>query len=132
MKPSTAPSTPTNRSAPSRVSTAPAQSHWQVTGLRETNRLRRPKTDQPSSTTLTPNASGKGTLHISKPRVMQASASLPLLAAELHPVRDEYYDGDEMFLHEDILYSSNPYLFPLRPFAPGQGKPFPLPLLQRT
>lgn len=37
-------------------------------------------------------------------------------------MRDEYYGGDELQLHEDILYSSNPRLFPLRM---GTGKPFP-------
>lgn len=132
MQSPTAASTPTNRSMQSHGGSHPQGSHWQVTGLREANRPRKNvKADAAPAATMTPSASGKGTLHISKPRSLQASASLPLLAAELHRVRDEYYDGDELFLHEDILYSSNPYLFPLRP-APGQGKPFPLPLLQRT
>mmetsp|Transcript_18528 Transcript_18528/g.58828 ORF Transcript_18528/g.58828 Transcript_18528/m.58828 type:complete len:146 (+) Transcript_18528:767-1204(+) len=54
--------------------------------------------------------------------MLQGSCSLPLLPTELRGVRDEYYGGDELFLHEDVLYSSNPQLFPLRA---GNGKLFP-------
>lgn len=58
--------------------------------------------------------------------VSNGGSSMPHLAAELLGIRDDYYSGDELQLHEDILYSSNPQLFPLRP---GFGKPFPLPCL---
>lgn len=36
-------------------------------------------------------------------------------APDLLGVRDEYYNGDELHMHEDILNESNPRLFPLRP-----------------
>lgn len=55
--------------------------------------------------------------------LLQQSTSLPVLRTtpDLVGVRDEYYEGDELFMHEDVLYSSNPRLFPLR-----EGrKPFP-------
>eukprot|EP00913_Durusdinium_trenchii_P021950 g20624.t1 len=55
--------------------------------------------------------------------LLQPSTSLPVLRTtpDLVGVRDEYYEGDELFMHEDVLYSSNPRLFPLR-----EGrKPFP-------
>lgn len=56
-------------------------------------------------------------------RVLQASVSLPALSQELAEIRDQYYGGDEVLLHEDVLHASNPRLFPLRP---GHGRPFPL------
>eukprot|EP00929_Paragymnodinium_shiwhaense_P025609 TRINITY_DN15444_c0_g1_i1.p1 TRINITY_DN15444_c0_g1~~TRINITY_DN15444_c0_g1_i1.p1 ORF type:complete len:555 (-),score=111.97 TRINITY_DN15444_c0_g1_i1:209-1810(-) len=57
--------------------------------------------------------------------LLSAVASATQLAAEiqLEPVRDDYYGGDDCLLHEDILYSSNPRLFPLKQ---GPAKPFPL------
>eukprot|EP00747_Dinoflagellata_sp_TGD_P166798 gnl/TRDRNA2_/TRDRNA2_190151_c0_seq1.p1 gnl/TRDRNA2_/TRDRNA2_190151_c0~~gnl/TRDRNA2_/TRDRNA2_190151_c0_seq1.p1 ORF type:complete len:415 (-),score=67.39 gnl/TRDRNA2_/TRDRNA2_190151_c0_seq1:427-1671(-) len=60
---------------------------------------------------------------------LPSSQSLPVLLAaqqELGDVRDEYYGGDDVFMHEDILHCSNPRLFPLRP---NNGKLFPLPSL---
>lgn len=58
-------------------------------------------------------------------RLLSVSASVNQLAAELElePVRKEYYGGDDCLLHEDILYSANPRLFPLKK---GPAKPFPL------
>lgn len=55
--------------------------------------------------------------------ILQASVSLPALSQELAEIRDQYYGGDEVLLHEDVLHASNPRLFPLRP---GHGRPFPL------
>jgi len=55
--------------------------------------------------------------------LLQASASMPALSQELAEIRDQYYGGDEVLLHEDVLHTSNPQLFPLRP---GHGRPFPL------
>jgi len=57
-----------------------------------------------------------------------ASVSAPQLAAceDLRGVRDLYYGGDDLTMHEDILHCSNPRLFPLRA---GLDKPFPLPSL---
>eukprot|EP00440_Ansanella_granifera_P035646 gb/GFBE01038668.1/.p1 GENE.gb/GFBE01038668.1/~~gb/GFBE01038668.1/.p1 ORF type:complete len:410 (+),score=77.53 gb/GFBE01038668.1/:1-1230(+) len=65
-------------------------------------------------------ATGKGVRGL-----LHSSTSLPLLqpAPDLLGVRDDYYEGDELFMHEDILHASNPQLFPLRA---GHGKPFPL------
>jgi len=40
--------------------------------------------------------------------------AIPPLVQELHGARDQYYGGDELHMHEDILYSTNPRLFPLR------------------
>jgi hypothetical protein len=62
------------------------------------------------------------------PRLLSGSSSLPLLAVErrereLCGIRDEYYKGDDRFMNEDILYCSNPDLFPLRT---SHEKPFPL------
>lgn len=55
--------------------------------------------------------------------ILRVSASLPALSQELAEIRDQYYGGDEVLLHEDVLHASNPRLFPLRP---GHGRPFPL------
>lgn len=57
--------------------------------------------------------------------LLRSSHSLPLIRATpgLLEVREEYYGGDELFMHEDVLNASNPHLFPLRV---GHGKPFPL------
>lgn len=57
--------------------------------------------------------------------LLRSSKSLPLIRAipGLLEVREEYYGGDELFMHEDVLHASNPHLFPLRV---GHGKPFPL------
>eukprot|EP00930_Biecheleria_cincta_P087592 TRINITY_DN76819_c0_g1_i1.p1 TRINITY_DN76819_c0_g1~~TRINITY_DN76819_c0_g1_i1.p1 ORF type:complete len:363 (-),score=66.15 TRINITY_DN76819_c0_g1_i1:109-1197(-) len=57
--------------------------------------------------------------------LLRSSKSLPLIQATpgLLEVREEYYGGDELFMHEDVLHASNPHLFPLRV---GHGKPFPL------
>jgi len=52
--------------------------------------------------------------------------TLTTTAKDLLGVRDDYYGGNELFMHEDILHSSNPRLFPLRR---GSGKHFPLPSL---
>lgn len=67
------------------------------------------------------------------PRLLAGSSSLPLLAAErrareLCGIKDEYYGGNELSMHEDILYCSNhafstPNLFPLRT---SHDVPFPL------
>eukprot|EP00435_Cladocopium_sp_Y103_P070038 s1551_g34.t1 len=56
--------------------------------------------------------------------ILQSSTSLPVLRTtpDLLGVRDEYYGGDELFMHEDILHTSNPRLFPLRG---GHSTPFP-------
>jgi hypothetical protein len=62
-------------------------------------------------------------------RVLSAGGIPPALPIGLHDVRDEYYEGDELLLHEDILHFSNPRLFPLNP---GSGKTFPLPSLNFT
>jgi len=58
---------------------------------------------------------------------------LPLLAMErrareLCGIRDEYYGGNELSMHEDILHCSNPHLFPLRQHS--HNKPFPLQSLE--
>jgi len=57
--------------------------------------------------------------------LLRPSASLPALRppAALLGVRDEYYEGDDLFMHEDILHTSNPKLFPLRE---GHSRPFPM------
>eukprot|EP00931_Biecheleriopsis_adriatica_P121769 TRINITY_DN9682_c0_g1_i1.p1 TRINITY_DN9682_c0_g1~~TRINITY_DN9682_c0_g1_i1.p1 ORF type:complete len:346 (+),score=67.58 TRINITY_DN9682_c0_g1_i1:93-1040(+) len=57
--------------------------------------------------------------------ILNSSSSLPLLqpSQELWDVREDYYQGDDLFMHEDILHASNPELFPLRV---GSGKAFPL------
>jgi len=59
------------------------------------------------------------------PKFLKASTSLPMLlpAPDLFDVRDHHYDGDDLWLHEDVLHASNPKLFPLRP---GRGKAFDL------
>jgi len=52
------------------------------------------------------------------PRLLASSASMPCVLAadrDLRGVRDEYYGGDELLMHEDILHCSNPRLFPLEP-----------------
>jgi len=60
--------------------------------------------------------------------LLRESASQPLmpLSKELHQLKEDYYCGDELLIHQDVLFSSNPQLFPLHP---GPGKPFPLPML---
>lgn len=57
--------------------------------------------------------------------ILQSSTSLPVLRTtpDLLGVRNEYYGGDELFMHEDILHTSNPRLFPLRG---GHSTPFPI------
>lgn len=57
--------------------------------------------------------------------LLRSSKSLPHIRATpgLQEVREEYYGGDDLFMHEDVLHASNPGLFPLRV---GHGKPFPL------
>lgn len=67
------------------------------------------------------------------PRMLSGSSSLPLLAMErrareLCGIRDEYYGGNELSMHEDILHCSNPNLFPLRQHS--HSKPFPLQSLE--
>mmetsp|Transcript_60907 Transcript_60907/g.145157 ORF Transcript_60907/g.145157 Transcript_60907/m.145157 type:complete len:349 (+) Transcript_60907:137-1183(+) len=54
---------------------------------------------------------------------VRPSTSLPSLIIDQHlsVVRQEYYGGDDLLMHEDILHSSNPRLFPLRPVP---GRPF--------
>lgn len=64
-------------------------------------------------------------------RLLTGSSSLPSLIAdrrsrELVGIRDEYYGGDDKFLNEDILFCSNPELFPLRV---SHNKAFPLEAL---
>lgn len=52
------------------------------------------------------------------PRLLVSSASMPCVLAadrDLSRVRDEYYGGDDLLMHEDILHCSNPRLFPLEP-----------------
>lgn len=67
-------------------------------------------------------------LTASRQTAMQTSVSLPALSAQedLCGVHREYYEGDDLTMHEDVLHCTNPRLFPLRP---GSGKPFPLPAL---
>jgi len=50
-------------------------------------------------------------------RSVRPSTSLPSLIINQHlsMVQQEYYGGDDLLMHEDILHSSNPRLFPLRP-----------------
>eukprot|EP00434_Breviolum_minutum_P031594 symbB.v1.2.027935.t1/scaffold2904.1/size67615/5 len=67
--------------------------------------------------------------HQSRPKrgiggLLQQSTSLPVLRTtpDLVGVRDEYYGGDELLMHEDILHTSNPKLFPLRG---GHSRQFP-------
>lgn len=56
-------------------------------------------------------------------RLLRTSASAPsLLPQNLRHVCDVYYDGNEVFLHEDILNSFNAQVFPLRA---GSGKTLP-------
>jgi len=62
------------------------------------------------------------------PKILATSQSLPGLTVErrsreLTGIRDEYYGGDEQLMNEDILFCSNPHLFPLRQ---GDGRDFPL------
>lgn len=64
-------------------------------------------------------------------RPMQRAASAPggKRSAPLHcqgltGVYDEYYEGNDLLIHEDVLHCSNPRLFPLR--DPGHSKPFPI------
>lgn len=88
-------------------------------------------TGRPLSGTSVGSGRGRGRAQVittSHHPTIQASSSLPSLSAQhdLRDVRDEYYEGDDLFMHEDILHSTNPRLFPLRA---GSGKPFPLPSL---
>lgn len=57
------------------------------------------------------------------PAILRSDSSVKLLTQDLVQVRDDYYGGDELLMHEDILHSANPELFPLRR---GTGKAFPL------
>lgn len=45
--------------------------------------------------------------------ILQETKVSEQLATELCGIRDEYYRGNKRFMHEDILYCSNPDLFPL-------------------
>lgn len=64
------------------------------------------------------------------PHILRPSPSTPLpMPQELLGVRENYYCSDEQFMHEDILHTSNPQLFPLRAwpikFFPLHNLPVP-------
>lgn len=56
----------------------------------------------------------------------ESQKELQQVREELQHVRAEYYEGNEMIMHEDILHRWNPRIFPLRS---DLSKPFPLPTL---
>lgn len=57
-------------------------------------------------------------------RLLSKAISVPALVTDLQDLCDDYYGGDGMLLHEDVLNASNPRLFPLRPVQ--QPTVFPL------
>lgn len=116
---------------------AAARGGWCKTGKSYTRQNTRPQRRNsaagksrrsPDSSELCPSSKDQTAL----PRLLSGSSSLPLLATErrareLCGIKDEYYAGDELFMHEDILFSSNPNLFPLRPASHlSHTRPFPL------
>jgi len=100
-----------SRSRPSTGMPKPKPTASRVPGLQSTGSLKGRPLEKPGVTTVA--------------GLLQSSASLPMLqrSQDLLGLRSEYYDGDDTFMHEDILYASNPSLFPLRK---GHNKQFPL------
>jgi len=115
------------------------QAGWRLTPtIPKSSRPSRPSTgmpkSKPSTASKVPGLQSTGSLKgrpLEKPGVttvaglLQSSASLPTLqrSQDLLGLRSDYYEGDDTFMHEDILYASNPSLFPLRK---GHNKQFPL------
>lgn len=95
---------------------------WRRANSRPSSPIRRPLS---ATTNLNRNAPSSKVAH-RKHSKLRSSVSVPALTCALVNVRDAYYGGDELQLHEDILHCSNPKLFPLRP---GHGRPLPLPWL---
>ncbi|CAE7546694.1 unnamed protein product [Symbiodinium natans] len=97
---------------------------WRRTGRQKPRPPVAPPPPKQSPPPPADESSGRGALRRAGIGGLLRPSSLPALRppAELG-VRDEYYEGDDLFMHEDILHTSNPKLFPLR-----QGTNFATPV----